>query len=168
MLTLVTGGARSGKSTFAQSLCGDEPEVLYIATAQPIDHEMDQRIARHRQSRPAHWTTVEEPLNVPRAVAAARAKIVLLDCLTVWLSNMLVALRSEPTIFDQVEQLIAASANANLIVVTNEVGCGIVPETDLGRFFRDLQGFANQRLARVADSVYLVVCGIPLRIKPAI
>jgi adenosylcobinamide kinase/adenosylcobinamide-phosphate guanylyltransferase len=81
---------------------------------------------------------------------------------------MLVAQQSEATIFDQVEQLIAASANANLIVVTNEVGCGIVPETDLGRLFRDLQGFANQRLASVADSVYLVVCGIPLRIKPAL
>jgi adenosylcobinamide kinase/adenosylcobinamide-phosphate guanylyltransferase len=171
MLTLITGGARSGKSKFAQSLCIEAESVVYIATAEAIDAEMQQRIAHHRASRPAHWHTIEEPLNVPEAIArhaAAAGRVVLLDCLTVWLNNLLFRGDDESSVSGSVDQLIAASANGNVVVVTNEVGSGIVPESALSRTFRDLQGFANQRVAEAAHFVHLVICGIPVRIKPAV
>jgi adenosylcobinamide kinase/adenosylcobinamide-phosphate guanylyltransferase len=148
--------------------------VTFIATAAPEDDEMRRRIARHRQSRPSSWTTVEELLAVPAVVNAhaAESSFVVIDCLTIWLSNLLFEHRErdpvalEATIRESAAQLIQASKLGNIIAVTNEVGSGIVPESPLSRMFRDLQGLLNQQIAYAADSVYLLVCGIPTRIKP--
>jgi len=174
MLILVTGGSRSGKSRFAQGMAQQRrgPHA-YVATAQALDEEMNARIEAHRRVRPAGWTLVEEPVRVPEAVAGAlgSARTVLLDCVTLWMSNLILADEG----FDEsraeacAEKLVAAArkaADAVVIVVTNEVGSGVVPETVLGRRFRDCAGRANEVIARGADEVYLLVSGIPLRIKP--
>jgi adenosylcobinamide kinase/adenosylcobinamide-phosphate guanylyltransferase len=173
MLTLIIGGARSGKSQFAQSLCMEAGRVGYIATALADDNEMRKRIARHRATRPAGWLTVEEPLALFEALGrlAPECDVVLIDCLTVWLSNFCWQNREQPP--DALEEcalaavklVISASTGGNVIAVSNEVGCGIVPETPLGRLFRDLQGVVNQRVTRAAETVYHLVAGIPTRIK---
>ena len=173
MLSLVIGGARSGKSRFAQSLCANFPRVVYLAAARADDAEMTRRIRRHRDSRPAHWVTIEEPLAIAGAVErhAPGCDILLLDCLTLWLSNFCFAHRDEPeetietAALAEVARLVHAAAASHTIVVTNEVGCGLVPEAPLGRFFRDLQGFVNQQVACSADWVYHVVAGIAVPIK---
>ena len=174
MLTLITGGARSGKSTFAQSLCPPHAHAVYIATAVPIDDEMRERIAKHRATRPASWHTVEEPVAVPSVVEAhaVESDFVLIDCLTLWLNNLLLEWRDKPfaTIeskaSDEARALITAARRGTVVAVTNEVGSGIVPEPPLARQFRDLQGFVNQQMACAADKVYLLTCGIPIQIKP--
>ncbi len=174
MLTLITGGARSGKSSFAQSLCANAAAVTYVATAYPEDDEMRNRIRHHQQSRPKGWTVLEEPLAIADAVRAhaSRNEFVLLDCITVWLSNYLFAYQHEDEAetdrkaYSQISDLIGASLPGRVIVVTNELGCGIVPDSALARRFRDLHGFVNQQLARAANYVYLAVSGIPVRIKP--
>ena len=175
MLTLVIGGARSGKSRFALTLGDHAERPAYIATARAEDAEMAARIARHRQARPAHWRTVEEPLGIASVVAAAARDhdFVLLDCLTVWLSNFCWEHRVEPeraleaAALREVACLAEASAPSEVVLVTNEVGCGLVPESAVGRLFRDLQGWVNQEAARAADRVFQVVAGIPVAIKPA-
>lgn len=175
MLTLVIGGARSGKSRCAQSLCAEGARVTYIATARIEDDEMRARIARHRKDRPAGWLTVEEPLAIADAVRvhAPEMDFILLDCLTIWLSNFSWERRHcsaeelERVASEEIACLLAASACSHLVVVTNEVGNGIVPESAVGRSFRDLQGLVNQQMARAADFVYLTVAGIPVPIKPA-
>jgi adenosylcobinamide kinase / adenosylcobinamide-phosphate guanylyltransferase len=173
MLTLVLGGARSGKSRFAQSLCS-APRVTYIATARAEDDEMRSRIARHRQNRPQDWLTIEEPLDLAAASrqAAPHADIILIDCLTVWLSNLMWERRDQP-IEDteicaqtQIDQLADLASQCDVVVVSNEVGAGIVPENEVVRRFRDLQGFVNQRCAARADRVFLTVAGIAVPIKP--
>jgi len=173
MLSLVIGGARSGKSRFAQSLCPDSTRTIYLATARAEDAEMAARIERHRRDRPAHWITIEEPLSLAAVVQrhAADCDFLLLDCLTLWLSNYCWEHRDLPadTIRDrvlcEVSRLTTAAGSAQLIVVTNELGCGLVPESALAREFRDLQGWANQEIARAADWVYHLVAGIPTTIK---
>jgi adenosylcobinamide kinase / adenosylcobinamide-phosphate guanylyltransferase len=180
MLTLVLGGARSGKSRYAQSLCGRSAQVVYIATARAdevdSDHEMRERVARHRADRPANWRTVEESLDLPRAVREAPVEAVLLiDCVTLWVSNLMweyreqTAAAQEKLILAQVEDLILASRRpegaGEIIIVSNEVGGGLAPEHPVGRAFRDLQGFANQRLARAADIVVFIVAGLPMPLK---
>ena len=173
MLTLIIGGARSGKSHFAQSLCAQAARVAYIATAIADDDEMRNRIARHRAARPAHWLTLEEPLALAEALArtAPECDVVLIDCLTVWLSNFCWHHRELPPetlearTLATVDRLLSSSAAGTVIAVSNEVGCGIVPETPVGRLFRDLQGIVNQRVARAAETVYHLVAGIPTRIK---
>lgn len=173
MLTLVIGGARSGKSRFAQSLCANGQRVVYVATARVDDEEMRARIARHRADRPGAWSTIEEPLAVADVVArqSADADFILLDCLTVWLSNFCWEWRDrypkdlESAAAEELRRLAGAAPGAHLIVVTNEVGCGIVPEHPVARLFRDLQGLANQQMARAAEAVYHVVAGIPVKIK---
>lgn len=177
MLSLVIGGARSGKSRFAQSLCAGAERVVYLATARADDAEMAARITRHRDARPAHWSTIEEPLDIAGAVErhAARCECILLDCLTLWLSNLCWEHKhaSEDVVLDlatcDVARIKAASAPCHVVLVTNEVGCGLVPESPLGRSFRDLQGWLNQEAARSADFVHHVVAGIPVAIKqPAV
>ncbi len=174
MLILVTGGSRSGKSSFARGRAvkheGPRP---YVARAPGLDEEMRRRIAAHRASRPAGWGLVEEPVQVPEAVAAAlrSADTVLLDCVTLWISNLLLAddLFDESTAQARAEELVQSARGrpgATTIAVTNEVGSGVVPETVLGRRFRDCAGRANEVIARAADEVYFMVSGIPLRIKP--
>jgi adenosylcobinamide kinase/adenosylcobinamide-phosphate guanylyltransferase len=173
MLTLITGGARSGKSRFAQALCNGAETVTYIATARADDNEMRRRITRHQELRPPSWLTIEEPLAVADAVGRSTptSTLILIDCITIWLSNLLFEWRSETesqveeNAREQVSRLVEASRTAQLIAVTNEVGSGIVPDSAVARQFRDLQGFVNQQLAQSADSVYLVVSGIPVRIK---
>jgi adenosylcobinamide kinase/adenosylcobinamide-phosphate guanylyltransferase len=175
MLTLVIGGARSGKSRYAQSICSKGPRVAYIATARLEDDEMRSRVARHRRDRPAAWLTIEEPLAIADAVLlqAPRMDFILLDCLTLWLSNFCSERRAsspgelELAASNEISRLIAASAGSHLVVVTNEVGSGIVPESPVGRLFRDLQGLVNQQVAGEADFVYQTVAGIPFRIKPS-
>jgi adenosylcobinamide kinase/adenosylcobinamide-phosphate guanylyltransferase len=174
MLTLVIGGARSGKSRFALQLGCQARQPAYIATARAEDAEMAVRIARHREGRGAPWITVEEPLAIAKAVAAAARgrDFVLLDCLTVWLSNYCWEHRGESErgieagALAEVGRMAGASAPSDVVLVTNEVGYGLVPETPLGRLFRDLQGWVNQEAARAADRVVQVVAGIPVEIKP--
>ena len=173
MLTLILGGARSGKSRFAQSLCGTAQRVAYLATALPQDEEMCARIARHRWDRPSPWTTFEEPLGLANLVEqqALGFDVILLDCLTLWLSNWCWEYRSRPieqiesSALEEIERLSVASQNTHLVAVSNEVGCGIVPASILGRQFRDLQGIVNQTVASAAQTVYQMVAGIPVLIK---
>ena len=172
MLTLVLGGARSGKSTYAQSLCGRGP-VVYLATATAADdEEMQRRIDRHRQSRPSDWTTVEAPLDLPAAVdSVAQDATVLVDCITVWISNLLWTWRDleasalQDRVLECVDDLSVAARQRQMIAVSNEVGSGVVPSHPVARLFRDVQGLANQRLARAAERVVLVTAGIPLVLK---
>jgi adenosylcobinamide kinase/adenosylcobinamide-phosphate guanylyltransferase len=174
MLTFVIGGARSGKSRFAFQLGCQALRPAYLATARAEDAEMETRIARHREARPAHWITIEEPLAIADAVtsAASERDFILLDCLTVWLSNFCWEHRSqtdremEAGALAEVRRVAAASAAADVVLVSNEVGYGLVPETPVGRLFRDLQGWVNQEAARAADRVVQVVAGIPVEIKP--
>lgn len=167
--TLVLGGARSGKSAFAQkaaeTAAGVGPPVL-IATGQAFDDEMADRIVRHQADRGESWITVEAPLALPAAIAALPADTVaVVDCLTLWLSNLLMA---ERDVEAAAAELVAAAAAcpAQLWLVSNEVGLGIVPETPLGRRFRDEAGRLHQRLAAAVDEVYFVAAGLPLRLKP--
>lgn len=162
---LVLGGARSGKSRFAEGLArGSGDAKTYIATAEPFDDEMRQRIARHRQQRAEDgWTTIEAPLDPPAVISAAQG-VVLLDCVTVWLGNLM---HHDKDIRAAVNDLSAAlrESAARVILVSNEVGLSIVPENAMARRFRDEQGLANQRLAELADEVYLVAAGLPLKLK---
>ena len=167
--TLVIGGARSGKSRHAQALAeGLAPRRLFIATAQPFDNEMRDRIAHHQADRDSSWTTVEAPIALPAAIRAHGngAQVVLVDCLTLWLSNLLLADADPDAAGDD---LIAATAAASapIVFVTSEVGYGIVPDNALARRFRDAAGRLNQCLAATCDATDLVVAGIPLRLRGA-
>lgn len=165
MLHLVIGGARSGKSRHAEQWATDSGlAVIYIATGEARDAEMTARIAHHRAHRPAAWRTVEEPLRLADALAreAARDTCLLVDCLTLWLSNVMLAERDE-----EIDRLLAVLPKlpGQLLLVSNETGWGIVPENALARRFRDAQGWLNQRIARIADNVTLVAAGLPLVLK---
>ena len=172
MLTLVLGGARSGKSRYAQSLCSDVKDVVVLATARAEDEEMQARIERHRAERPQEWKTMEEPLAVVRAVRELDpGATVLLDCVTNWLANLAWEHRTlgeearRERILAEVTELAQAAGERNVVAVSNEVGSGIVPENEVGRSFRDLQGMANQLLAREAGHVVLMVAGLPMPLK---
>ena len=168
VITLVLGGARSGKSRYAEALALGRPSPrLYLATAQALDGEMDERIRTHQQRRGDHWLTREEPLELPgvlRECAAAVEATVLVDCLTLWLSNLMGAERS-------IDEAIAAlidvcdEVRGHVIFVANEVGLGIVPDNPLARIFRDHAGRLNQRMAARADRVVFVAAGLPLVLK---
>ena len=174
MLTLVLGGARSGKSRYAQSLIGPR-EAVYIATARHSsrDPDMEARIARHRADRPAAWTTIEEPEHVPAAILAARPvdAPVIVECATLWLANLMgreaetPPAKQEEILLDAVRDLATTGGSREVIVVSNEVGAGVHPVTAVGRRFQDLQGWANQILAAAASNVVLVVAGVPVTIK---
>ena len=167
--TLVLGGARSGKSAFAQKAAehaagGGRP--ILIATGQAFDDEMAERIARHRADRGESWTTIEAPLDLPEAITALPAEAVaVVDCLTLWLSNLML---EERDVEAAAAELVTATAAcpARLWLVSNEVGLGLVPETPLGRRFRDEAGRLHQRLAEVADEVHFAAAGLSLRLKP--
>ena len=164
-LTLVLGGARSGKSRYAESIIvALPPPWVYLATAEAGDEEMASRIKAHRARRSAGWQTVDTPRDIAGALAATGTKPVLVDCLTLWLSNLLLG---DANIEAEMEglELSLASRQAATVLVTNEVGSGIVPEHPLGRRFRDLQGILNQRMAARADRVVLMVAGLPLALK---
>lgn len=182
MITLILGGARSGKSTHAEKLaaaCGEH--VLYIATAEAGDAEMAQRIAAHRADRPDTWHTVEAPTGVAPAVERVLAKLpsppdaLLLDCVTLLASNILLATESAPpaetesALLAELDALLALRReklpHTPLILVSNEVGLGVVPAYPLGRRYQDLLGRANQHLARAADRVLFMVAGLPMVVK---
>jgi adenosylcobinamide kinase/adenosylcobinamide-phosphate guanylyltransferase len=166
---LVVGGARSGKSAYAQRLAeAYGSERLYLATAEPGDEEMAARIARHQADRGPGWTTLEEPLEVARAlVAEARpGRAIVVDCLTLWLANLMLAGRDPGPAVAGLADAIGALAGP-AILVSNEVGMGLVPDHKLGREFRDWQGRANGEIARVCDAVIFVAAGLPLQLKPA-
>ena len=173
MLTLVLGCARSGKSRFAQSLCAGARRVAYVATARADDDEMRRRIERHQQTRSPDWRTIEEALEIANAIESLSSDcdFILLDCLTLWLSNLCWEHRDSPgelveaTISKELSRLIAAATASHLIIVSNEVGGGLVPESAVGRRFRDLHGWMNQDVARAADCVYQLVAGIPIPVK---
>jgi len=171
LVTLITGGARSGKSAHALTLAQQAPGTrrFFIATGEALDDEMRERIAHHRTNRSADFATIEEPLAVGAALSAlaSRADIVVVDCLTLWISNLLMARRSDEEILAEARGLGGAMAGAPFasIVVTDEVGAGIVPENAMARRFRDLLGWTNQALAQTAERVVLMVAGYPLRVK---
>lgn len=174
---LVTGGNRSGKTAYAESVAKAlAPEVVYIATASVRDNEMAQRIAAHRRGRPLDWQTVEEPLAAGRAILenAAPGRCIVLDCVTLWLSNMLGLheANTDPQLYrEQLEaerhSLLAAieQCSGHLVIVSNELGSGVVPMGQLTRFFVDEHGWTNQRIAELCDSVVLMVAGVPVKIK---
>lgn len=181
MIKLVVGGARSGKSSFAEKQYADRDDVVYIATSRIEDEEMKDRVDRHKKDRPEGWRTFEETYDLFQAVGGEGNY--LLDCLTVLTSNIMFDMtfesgrtvsidsilqkRVEDRIFQEVASLIHAveKKGYDLTIVTNEVGYSLVPEHHVGRVFRDIQGRLNQRVAEMADEVYLVSCGIPVRIK---
>lgn len=181
---LILGGARSGKSRLAERLAADSGlAVSVIVTAEALDAEMAERIARHRADRPTHWRTVERPRHLAQALQceAAPARCVIVDCLSLWLTNLLTASptntddqplveqppRAPQALEDERAELLAVLPRlpGEILLVSNEVGLGLVPETPLGRLFRDEAGRCNQAVAAVADAVSFVAAGLPLRLK---
>ena len=173
-LIFILGGARRGKSayalTLAESMAGKR---LYLATAQALDKEMGEKIKKHKRERGSNWVTIEEPIHVADVVRGNKKHdVILLDCLTLWLSNLITNYELRITNLDlqiakQIASLISAckKTKANIIVVSNEVGLGIVPDNPLARQFRDIAGVANQKMAQAADEVYFVTVGISMRMK---
>ena len=175
-LTLVTGGARSGKSRYALELAATANSMLFVATAQPFDEDMADRIKRHRDERPAHWQTLEAPLldEAAQSLAEFTGEMVIIDCVTLLTSNVLLRAAEDVTMAELHAAMaphVAAILNAHrqyaadTVVVTNEVGLGIVPAYRLGRLYRDLLGRVNQQLAAAADEVIMMVSGLPLTVK---
>jgi adenosylcobinamide kinase/adenosylcobinamide-phosphate guanylyltransferase len=169
-IVLVGGGARSGKSTFALVRARElGARRLFVATARRYDADMSARIDRHVAERGAEFETIEEPLALPESLLAARGHdVVVVDCLTLWLSNLLLDGMGAEAVEARVDDLAQALRRApgHVVLVTNEVGMGLHPETALGRTFRDLAGRAHQRLSAVADEVHLAVMGLVVRLKP--
>jgi adenosylcobinamide kinase/adenosylcobinamide-phosphate guanylyltransferase len=168
-ITLITGGARSGKSTHALKLAARYRRKYFVATGQALDDEMSARIEFHRATRPVDFETLEEPVNVVAALEKIRASadVVVLDCLTLWLSNLMHIHVDDEAIVGEADRLAQALKHAafDTIVVTDEVGLGIVPDHPMARRFRDLLGWTNQKIASVADEVLLMVAGYPLKAK---
>ncbi len=170
-ITLITGGARSGKSGFAIARAVElhGRRRTFVATAQALDDEMIARIEHHRANRPQEFHTIEEPLNVVAALAGmeGRADIVVLDCLTLWVSNLMAIYTNDTAVLSEAESLakVLHEASYASVVVTDEVGAGVVPDNPTARRFRDLLGWTNQKIARAADEVVLMVAGVPLRVK---
>ena len=164
-LTLVLGGARSGKSRYAEGLVSAmSPPWTYVATAEASDAEMAERIAVHQARRGSEWRTIEAPRDLAGALASAQEGPVLIDCITLWLSNRMLADADIDGEIGELEQALSRRSGA-IVIVSNEVGSGIVPGNALARRFRDLQGSLNQRIAAGADCVVLMVAGLPLPVK---
>ncbi len=172
-LTLVTGGVRARKSDYAQQLASGGRRVLFVATAEAHDEEMRERIEAHRLARPGNWDTLEEPVDLTEALAPVLDlyDTILLDCLTLWVSNLLLRdndiSAARTTILPEARRLLETyrRGNASWILVSNEVGLGVVPPSELGRIYADELGRVNQLLAAEADEVYLMVAGLPVPIK---
>lgn len=183
-ITLITGGARSGKSTFAEELAAKKGDkILYVATAKAIDEEMRDRIKRHRERRPDSWDTLEAYKSLSSLLPQSSPNYdgILLDCITIMSTNIIFdeptmlqaeiafeeMLRAEELLMAEIDEFIACFPNlqSDLIMVTNEVGMGLVPEYPLSRFYRDALGRVNQKLGRAADEVWLVVSGVPMQVK---
>ena len=176
-ITFLLGGARSGKSSYAQSLAEESGKsVTFIATAQALDDEMSARIQKHRAERPVNWDTLEVPLAISAYTKQIKSEVVILDCITLLVSNLLMPFVQDDLVNEapfklavqkEVEELIAAmrGQERDWIIISNELGLGLVPPYQMGRVYRDWLGWANQRLAREADKVIFMVAGIPMVIK---
>lgn len=169
-ITLLTGGARSGKSRRALTLAEGYEKKIFIATAEAFDEEMKARIAAHQKERGQDWETVEAPIALSDAISASeqRAEFIVVDCLTVWMANLQHAFADDEQAMDwRVEALLDTlqNASANIVLVTNEVGMGIVPVDAETRHYRDKLGYLNRKIALIASRVELLVCGIPIKIK---
>ena len=176
-ITLILGGARSGKSSHAQKLAEDSRKsVTFLATAQAFDEEMSARIQKHRAERPSHWQTLEVPLEIAPHVKQIQSEVVVLDCITLLISNLMMRFVKDDrvdeapfiqSVQNEIEALLSAirESNQHWIIVSNEVGLGLVPPYQMGRAYRDAIGGANQQLAREANSVLFMAAGIPMVIK---
>jgi adenosylcobinamide kinase/adenosylcobinamide-phosphate guanylyltransferase len=170
-VSLILGGVRSGKSRYAQRLAERSQHVTFVATAEArSDEEMRRKIERHRAERPRHWLTVEEPLDLARCLRSpeAQSELVLIDCLTLYAANLLEAHGEDSTALQQrLEEFYSAlaAAKVSVVLVSNEVGSGVVPAYALGRRYRDLVGEINQRVAAIADTAVLMIAGLPLALK---
>ena len=170
-VTLVLGGARSGKSLYAQELAAAFERVTFLATGRAADAEMRKKIARHRRERPASWKTIEAPLKLAEAIRSEsqQADVVIVDCLTVYAANVMGAARNR--VKSNLEECISEvceairDSKARVIAVSNEVGSGVVPPYRSGRIYRDLLGQMNQRVAQIADRVVLMIAGVPMTVK---
>lgn len=165
---LVLGGARSGKTAFAEQLAirsGSRP--AYLATAEALDDEMRDRVASHKAGRAARFATIEEPLALSDALLAASVDhdVILVDCLTLWITNLLMANENVAAAVSELSATLAQIKTAKVILVSNEVGLGIVPDNAMARTFRDLAGSAHQRLAEICDDAYFIVAGLPITLK---
>jgi len=169
--TFIIGGCRSGKSRHALELAEQirANKRNFIATCMPLDDEMKERVDRHKKDRDKSWKTVEVPVQLPEAIneRSKEGDVILIDCLTLWINNLLIEIEDHAVIDQRIHKLILALKDAKcpIILVSNEVGAGIVPENRLARQFRDLTGFANQKVAGCADRVIWMVAGIPVSIK---
>jgi adenosylcobinamide kinase/adenosylcobinamide-phosphate guanylyltransferase len=167
---LITGGCRSGKSRFALDYVNRHfLKKMYLATCEPLDEEMAQRIELHKRTRGPEWQTVEEPVAIVEKIRQLgdEVEVILLDCITLWISNLLMKCDDEQKIMDEVERLLETikRRQSSFIFVSNEVGMGIVPSEPIARRFRDLSGMTNQKIAEVADTVIFMVSGIPIFLK---
>ena len=171
MVTLIVGGVGSGKSRYAQALAQGSSSVVFIATAQPIDDEMKLKIQRHRVQRPSHWTTIEEPFELEAAIAqsASSSSFLIIDCITTFTANLIEKELARDDLLEKIDGICRAlrELKCSAAIVSNEVGSGIVPAFASGRTFRELLGEANQKIARVADNVLLMIAGCPLAVKGA-
>lgn len=168
-VVFITGAVRSGKSKLAVEL-GEKSlkKVVFLASCSPLDKEMRERVAKHKQSRPQDWTTIEEPINVADVIKKAKAdELIIFDCLTLWISNIMCKFDKEELIDKKIEELFLAlqQVKSDIIIVSNEVGWGIVPENKLARQFRDIVGITHQKLADLSDEVFLVTVGIAQKLK---
>ncbi len=178
-MTLLLGGARSGKSSYAQKLAESSGKsVTYLATARALDDEMSTRIQKHRAERPAAWQTLEVPYQVASAVGQIESDLVILDCMTLLVTNLMMPFVSQDVVDEapfaeavqkEVDDLLGVirAVRQEWIVISNEIGLGLVPPYQMGRVYRDWLGWTNQRLAREADQVLLLVAGIPVTVKPS-
>ena len=168
-LCLVTGGSRSGKSRYALELALRQPRRVFLATAEAMDDEMKARITRHQQERGEAFTTVEEPLDLAKALRAlpAETDVVLIDCLSVWLGNLMHHHGTQTEYYDEIHAFLEVleTVDFDVIIVTNEVGMGIIPHDEMTRAYRDLAGWLNQDIAQRADTAVLLVSGLPLMLK---
>jgi len=168
-IILILGGARSGKSNYALSLAKNQKKVAFIATCQGLDKEMRGRILRHQKSRPKSWKTFEEPKELANLLVKMGNVFdcIVIDCLTLLVSNLILSGHKEGGIFKKIKALLAElkKKKAKVIIVSNEVGLGIVPASKLGRNFRDIAGRVNQIAAKEADEVYFTISGIPIKVK---
>lgn len=170
---LVLGGCRSGKSSHALELAESMPgnRRVFIATCVPYDEEMQARVTNHQNERDESWRTVETPVAIAESILekSGEADVILVDCLTLWISNLLVEQKTDAAVFEDISRLTRTleAASCPVILVSNEVGAGIVPENPLARRFRDLTGYTNRKIAAAVDRVVWTVAGIPVTIKPA-
>jgi adenosylcobinamide kinase/adenosylcobinamide-phosphate guanylyltransferase len=169
-MIFITGGCRSGKSRFALDYANQHfSKKLYLATCEALDEEMVQRIDHHKKMRGPEWQTIEEPVEIVNKIRqyGDEGDVILLDCMTLWLSNLLMRRKNDPEVMDEVNRFIdtVKQIPASLIIVSNEVGMGIVPADPLSRRFRDLSGMANQKIVEVAETVVFMISGLPLFLK---